>query len=98
MPPADTLPPDATAPRRGRTVLLFRTGLGFVYLAAFLSLAVQIVDLAGSRGLLPVADHLARLRAADATAIERIHAFPTLHWITSSDTSLRLSAVGGAAL
>lgn len=98
MPSTDTPLPGAAAPRRGRTVVLFRTGLGLVYLAAFLSLSVQVVDLAGARGLLPVTDHLDRLRAADATTLERVHAFPTLHWISSSDTSLRLAAAVGAVL
>src|SRR6267378_5328287 len=46
---------------RGRVLVVFRTGLGLVFLAAFLSLAVQLRDLVGKRGLLPWADFLARL-------------------------------------
>lgn len=69
---------------------LFLRLLGLVFLAAFLSLLVQVTVLVGSRGLLPVRDFLAPgLRLLDA---------PTLFWLGSSDTALRAAAVAGALL
>ena len=63
---------------RGRVVVLFRAGLGLVFLAAFLSLAVQLRDLVGTRGLLPWAEFLARLGSTHAGLLDRLLAFPTL--------------------
>ncbi|MFQ5877849.1 MAG: lipase maturation factor family protein [Acidobacteriota bacterium] len=82
---------------RGRVTRFLGSALGFVYLAAFLSLSVQLVDLAGSRGLLPLADYLDRLRAADMTWLERLHAFPTVLWARPTDGALRLLPLAGAA-
>ncbi len=77
---------------------MLRASLGAVYLAAFLSLAVQLADLAGSRGLLPVAEHLDRLRGAGIGLFARLHAFPTVLWIHAGDAAIRLLAYAGAAL
>jgi hypothetical protein len=83
----------------GRTIVLFRAGAGLACLAAFLSLAVQIADLIGPRGLLPLQVFLERLRAAAPGPAARFHAFPTLfQWIDHGDLSLAGVAVAGAAI
>ena len=86
------------APRMARVSLLYRSALGTVYLAAFLSLAVQIVDLAGARGLLPFAAYLDQARAQIASWPARLHAVPTLLWIDPGDAALRGWPIAGAAL
>jgi hypothetical protein len=78
--------------------VIFRAGLGIVYLAAFLSLAVQIGDLVGSRGLLPLRDVLAALRATHPGWLARLHAFPTLLWLEPGDAAIRILPIAGAAL
>lgn len=85
--------PEDQAPvrARGRIVILFRVALGLVFLAAFLSLAVQLRDLAGVRGLLPLHPYLEGARAAATGRVERLHDFPTLFWLGDSD--LLLTAV-----
>ncbi len=79
--------PPAVEVRLVRFVLL--RGLGAIYLVAFLSLAVQVLPLIGSRGLLPAANFLARVAEAGHAA-----RLPGLFWIDVSDPVL----VGGAWL
>ena len=55
---------------------LFLRLLGVVYLIAFASLGVQMTGLVGSRGILPVADFLARAHAALEADAYRV--LPTL--------------------
>ncbi len=70
--------------------------LALVYLTAFLVLALQLEPLLGSRGLLPVAQYLPRLRAAlGPWAPLRV---PTLLWLSSSDAAMRALAWTGVAL
>ncbi|HKN46504.1 MAG TPA: lipase maturation factor family protein, partial [Candidatus Polarisedimenticolia bacterium] len=66
-------------------IVLFKAGLGLVFLAAFLSAAVQLEGLIGARGLLPIADYLGRYRAAVPGLAGRLHGFPTLLWLDQSD-------------
>ena len=75
---------------------LFLRLLGLIYAMAFLSLWIQIEGLAGSSGILPVADFLAAVdqRLGD-TAWLRL---PTLCWLNASDGMLHLLCGGGAAL
>jgi hypothetical protein len=70
--------------------------LGFVYLAAFLSLAVQIEGLVGSHGILPVADYLTAIRRM--TGPERYYLEPTLCWLNCQDWFLFGLCAGGAGL
>jgi hypothetical protein len=64
-----------------------------VYLAAFVSLWVQIKGLVGRRGILPVADYLDEVRRL--TGPERYRLVPTLCWLDASDRGLdRLCAAG----
>jgi lipase maturation factor 1 len=74
---------------------LFLRFLGLIYTIAFLSLALQIKGLIGSKGILPVAEFLASQRRL---GIWRFHRVPTLCWLNSSDASLMFLSWGGVAL
>jgi predicted DCC family thiol-disulfide oxidoreductase YuxK len=70
--------------------------LGAIYIAAFVSLGVQILGLVGHAGILPLGDYLgAARRALGDTAY---WALPTLFWADSSDASLLAGCVVGAVL
>src|SRR6185312_4764391 len=70
--------------------------LALVYLGAFVSLAIHLYPLLGSRGLLPIADLLAFDRArAGAGALWRV---PSLFWISASDGFLHAACWTGIAL
>ncbi|GIW71490.1 MAG: membrane protein [Planctomycetota bacterium] len=74
---------------------LFLRGLGLIYLIAFTSLGVQVRGLIGQRGILPAAEHLARLRWLGRRRYWRA---PTvLHLVGGSDRALLLVCWGGAA-
>jgi hypothetical protein len=73
---------------------LFLRLLGLVYFFAFLSLATQILGLMGQHGILPAREFLAMLESR--VGPERYWFFPTLAWLNSSDTALRVMSVGGA--
>jgi len=79
-----------------RLARLFLRLLGVVYLIAFLSLAVQVEGLVGSRGILPVGALLDWVRAR--TGAERYWLLPTLSWLDPSDGFLLLLCWGGALL
>jgi len=70
--------------------------LGAIYLAAFVSLGVQILGLVGHAGVLPLGDHLGAARHALGDTAYRI--LPTLFWLDSSDASLLAGCVVGAFL
>lgn len=72
---------------------LFLRLLALIYLVAFASLSVQIVGLAGEDGILPIANKL-RFLETEAGA-SRYLILPTLFWIDSSDTALRLVTIAG---
>jgi hypothetical protein len=74
---------------------LFLRLLGFIYLAAFVSLATQIRGLIGSGGVVPAVDLLNRYRPG---GIARIFRFPTLFWLNSTDAFLSGVCWAGAAL
>src|SRR5262245_39266311 len=85
-------------PASGTYVLagwLFLRLLGLIYFAAFVSLAVQIMGLVGSNGILPVADSL---ESKDHWGPSRSIKIPTLCWWNASDGFLLFQAWGGAAL
>jgi lipase maturation factor 1 len=75
---------------------LFLRLLGLVYLIAFLSLAVQITGLVGSRGILPIGQVLTLARSQYGAQAYRI--LPTLLWLGSSDGVLTFLCWAGAAL
>ncbi len=78
---------------------LFTRGLGLLYLVSFVSIWRDILPMAGSRGITPVASVL-RAIERDYPGPARFIRFPTLLWIASSDRALRaFVALGiGAAL
>jgi predicted DCC family thiol-disulfide oxidoreductase YuxK len=77
---------------------IFLRGLALVYLAAFLSLWVQIDGLIGSRGILPVTEYLAQVDTPDQSFLSEFFHLPTLCWINSSDQFLHVLLLGGAVL
>jgi uncharacterized membrane protein YphA (DoxX/SURF4 family) len=88
-----TAAPRGEAPVAGRVRDLFLRLLGLVFLAAFLSLLVQVDVLWGRDGLLPAAPWLERLAAGGAGGWL---ATPTLFRLSASDGALRAAAVAGA--
>lgn len=92
---------DTRAPTYEVSGWLFPRLVGFVFLAAFLSLWVQIDGLAGSGGILPVADHLEAVRD-HFTGAGRMHeawiAIPSLLWFGAGDHMLHIwLGIGTAA-
>src|SRR5271170_5611069 len=69
---------------------------GAIYVAAFASLAVQILGLIGHEGILPVQDYLEAAHRALGGSAYRI--LPTLFWVNSGDTALVAGAVAGIVL
>jgi hypothetical protein len=72
--------------------------LGFVYLFAFLSAAVQVVPLIGHDGLLPADAYLARMGAALGSTGAGFARLPSLFWFHLSDGSMVAVAWIGVAL
>jgi len=75
---------------------LFLRGLGLVYIAAFLSLAVQILGLVGSEGMLPLPEYLSAARAG--WGVSAYWQLPTLFWLGTGDTPLVAGAWLGVGL
>jgi hypothetical protein len=83
--------PDTAPPARAHVRDLFLRLMGLVFLAAFLSLLVQVTALVGDDGLLPARDFLARAGG--------VLGAPTVFgWIGTGDRVLRGAAVAGAAV
>jgi predicted DCC family thiol-disulfide oxidoreductase YuxK len=78
------------------TSWLFLRLLGAIYIAAFVSLGVQILGLVGSDGILPVGRYLDAARQGWGTAA--YWRLPTLFWLNSSDAALLGGTAVGAAL
>lgn len=70
--------------------------LGGIYAIAFLSFGVQALGLAGSQGILPVADFLRAVRQGAGAAA--YHEVPTLLWLNASDAAITALWILGAAL
>ena len=83
-------------PRYDLVAWLFLRGLGLIYLAAFLSVALQIRGLVGSEGILPLGEYLAAAHAGWGT--DAYWRLPTLFWLNASDAALMTGAVAGIAL
>jgi predicted DCC family thiol-disulfide oxidoreductase YuxK len=72
---------------------LFLRLLGLIYLAAFVSVAVQAEGLFGSKGILPLQEHLQWLTGQyprDAWWM-----FPSVFWLNASDTAIRAVNLAG---
>jgi hypothetical protein len=78
-----------------RSRWLFLRLIGFVYLIAFVSLAVQITGLVGEHGLLPVGQFLQQIREQHGAGA--YWSWPTLVWLSPSDAWLSSLCWGGAA-
>ena len=76
------------------TSALFLRLLALIYLAAFVSIGVQIQGLAGEQGILPFGELLERYAAV--SGIERYWHIPTLFWFGASDTALVAAAMFGS--
>lgn len=75
---------------------LFLRLLGLIYVAAFVSLAVQIQALAGAEGINPIAEQLAR--AGEVYGGLKYMRYPSLFWLHAGDAALLTVAWGGALL
>jgi hypothetical protein len=75
------------------TRALFLRALGLIYSVAFLVLWQQWPGLIGSRGLLPAADFMDRIRAQLSFS-----ELPTLFWLSASDRALQSVALVGLCL
>jgi hypothetical protein len=73
---------------------LFLRLLGFVYLVAFVSLAVQITGLVGDHGVLPVREFLTRVHQRYGASA--YYNWPTLVWLSASDAWLSSLCWSGA--
>jgi hypothetical protein len=74
---------------------LFLRLLGLIYLIAFISLGGQVQGLAGSEGIIPVAELMADF--AGRTGLERYFQIPSLFWLNASDATLNLAIIAGCA-
>ncbi|MFA6140809.1 MAG: lipase maturation factor family protein, partial [Hyphomicrobium sp.] len=83
-------------PRYDLVAWLFLRGLGLIYLAAFVSVALQIRSLVGSDGILPVDGYLTAAHSGWGT--DAYWRLPTLFWLNASDAALMGGAAGGIAL
>jgi len=72
---------------------VFLRCLGFIYLAAFASLGVQIVGLAGAQGIVPLDLYLEKAFSHFGT--EAYFKIPTLFWFDSSDAFLEWICLAG---
>jgi len=72
--------------------------LALVYGVAFLCLVLQLGPLIGSRGLLPAAPFLARVRDSMGSTSDAVLALPTLFWVDCSDATMLAAAWLGLGL
>ncbi|HEY4219317.1 MAG TPA: lipase maturation factor family protein [Gemmatimonadaceae bacterium] len=86
--------------RRAHTSLvarwLFLRALGLIFFSAFYSLAFQVHGLIGARGVLPVADYLARVSGV-VPGLDRFWEVPTLFWLDPRDSALTIAVAVGLA-
>ena len=75
---------------------IFLRVFGAIYVAAFASLAVQIVGLAGEGGILPLRDYLSA--AHSELGVLAYWLLPTLFWLNASDSALFGVTVAGVLL
>jgi lipase maturation factor 1 len=87
---------DYRPPRYDLVAFLFLRAFGLIYLAAFVSFAVQAQGLIGSHGILPIAEFVQAVnRSAGA---ERFFLMPMVFWLSASDFTIQAVCWGGAAL
>lgn len=84
------------APRSGPLVArVYHTALAAIFAVAFASLGSQVELMIGSRGLLPIAPLIERLRDGGQVGFLE---FPTLFWLASSDPWIRAGIGAGLTL
>src|SRR5215471_12780563 len=75
---------------------LFLRLVGFVYLVAFVSLAVQITGLVGEHGILPIGEFLGQVHQRFGASA--YYNWPTLVWLSPSDAWLSSLCWVGAGM
>ncbi len=88
--------PAREPPTYDLTAGLFLRLLGLVYLAAFVSLAVQVTGLVGTRGILPAEAYFEELRRSLGSNAWLSH--PSLFWLSATNSALLATCWFGAAL
>ena len=79
-----------------RIVAWFLRALGAIYLVAFVSFGMQADGLIGPRGILPLADYLRGIH--EAMGARAFWYLPTVFWLSSSATVVRVVWIAGAVL
>jgi len=87
---ARLLAPDERYRQAGR---LFLRSIALIYLAAFISAALDITGLVGEQGILPAGEYLSALQQRFA-GVSWLR-FPTLFWLNHSDASLLAASYAG---
>ncbi|MEE9608235.1 MAG: lipase maturation factor family protein [Myxococcota bacterium] len=80
------------------TRFVFLRSLGFLYFVAFASLALQLLPLIGSDGLLPAQLYLDQRTPLEGGRLAGFLAHPSLFWLDASDGFLLVICWAGAAL
>lgn len=86
---------DYEPPRYELISWLFLRLFGLIFLAAFVSFAVQSMALIGSHGVLPLSEYIVSLQSQLGDA--RYWRVPMVFWLNSSDLAIHLVSWGGAA-
>jgi predicted DCC family thiol-disulfide oxidoreductase YuxK len=87
---------DYTPPQHDLIAVLFTRLFGLIYLAAFISFAVQANGLIGSHGILPLADWVNAL--GPRIGPERFYLVPMVFWWNASDLAIQVVCWAGAGL
>jgi len=80
------------------TRFVFLRLLGFIYLFAFLSLAIQVIPLIGDQGLLPADNFLDRVEGSYGSKSNGFSALPSIFWFGISDNLLLILSWIGVIL
>jgi predicted DCC family thiol-disulfide oxidoreductase YuxK len=88
--------PALQAERYALVAWVFLRLFGAIYVAAFVSLGVQILGLIGHAGILPVRDYFEALRHARGDSAYWL--VPSLFWMNCSDSVLLAGTIVGAVL
>src|SRR5580698_4807093 len=88
--------PTRSPPRYELVAFLFLRLFGLIYLAAFVSFAVQAQGLIGSHGILPLTELIEAIRAR--VGPERFYLMPMVFWWSASDFAIQSVCWIGAGL
>jgi predicted DCC family thiol-disulfide oxidoreductase YuxK len=87
---------DFEPPRFDLVSWLFVRAMGLIYLAAFVSFAVQALGLIGSHGILPLSEFVEAIR--NLRGLEHYWQFPMVFWLDQRDLAIEATCWAGAAL